>query len=1144
MTKRLITKIILISWSFVLGVGILTPTTMYVLNKKSYDEKDKFLFNNQRFKNKQELYNYAQSLAEIDEYNIRENEQWSIDYNNQTKYFKSLDDMYNFLDDKIKIYSTYTSTLLEQNIDGSIPNHQIIDLNLNETDFNKIRIYRGKDNSYFLSEKEAKESYLQIHEGYLFNNTFFRNKEELSSYLNLYYDEIFNNQNENIVLKAPNGELSLPINFNGLTNKDLHELNKLSSFVDLNAKRYLQLITTVQDKKQYFYYDKNDIVANIGNISTFFDNPSYIKINSNQGNANYIIDLNENDENNLFGPYYTKATGALKNIKNKNLWKRLEGDSWLFNDNHKYSNLLAGFMDNIIIEDDEFIHPFGVNEYKQQTTEYFDYLKKESPDVYQNVMNTYNIMKTGKRYSSFYKLPVLFIKTMEELIYTNAKQDIIERTKSYYEGLASVYDSRLYALVPSVFLEPLSSSRYKKLSFVDLFKINDKTFDLNTDIEAFVDILIENYSNFINYLEFIPCVLFYATYLPDVFDYNEKLIRFINKSFIFDKSLNNEYEKIWNMLTTSNSSLFSDSVSSIYYTNTFDKINPDLLEALTHQFVLTKDIFIQNVTLKIKEQLDYFINHNYNDYYDNDQSFFARLSSKTINKYIDLYKFNNYKVDYKIFTKIKLSNISEYLYNNYSSEFGLNIVSYDFKKIKYDDLNYVSTLTNDTINALTSLKNKDNENIANFIVKLFNTSIYDNYFDTLKVDLKEWTKNYNTTKQWISKYDKTLKTIKDVTTNSKIVKCLSNALKPIPYINAAFLFFDFFIPSFNKFSYYFESEGVRYVWNGGSETKILFGLVNITNSSIDDMKINDPLQITKQHINNAYYYNGKEYDDIVDLKTDQLYDILDGKFKYNDSLKQVYTFQNVVNSNSYPLNNVYDKIGVLDFKNDDLIDNVYNAVINRDNKIIANNIFLYSNGYDFDQAYSKYNNIQTLLSNIKPIKIARLPLLKNDLTPISNDRNNLDDGSIPEYQLPGLSWTTSSGFKFHDLNDYVIFDSNMENYNLPESDNIELFKEHFNAKFNVESKDVIKSDLYKHNNYSNYVNNINYLNVYEVISNQQEKKFFIDKSKAIKWLISESNFRTYSSFEEVKYYKFNNILFKDLNSYLEWVLNNSEVLYD
>lgn len=1123
-------KIITFSLLGVVTIGTVIPVTAVTINnhlKQNY-KNERFYFDNKKFNSKNELINYAKSIVTENQYKTVDREKWSINYNNETRYFSSVNDVFEFLDNKIIKHTASTSSDLNVNYDGSIDDSDIFYLNLDSNNNDTITLYKGNNDAYFTNETSAKNSYLQIHEAYLFDNILFRTKEELRSYLELNYDSINDSSDKNIVIVSPERNYSQPINYDKFVDNNEYEIEKFSSFINLYSKKYLEIESTNSlGNYDYTYYDAHDIKNNVGNILAYFDNPSFININSNRGKSNYIVDLNIDDSANLYGPYYTEGTSALKNITNPDSWTRVEGTSWNFNDNQVTADLLSSFVDLIIFEDDNSKFPFSIKDIEKETEKYFSFLEEKYNSVYNSIISLFNTMKKGKRYSSFYKLPVLFIKTIEELIYVKAKQDAIEMTRSYYELVAENYDKKLYSIVPSIFLEPKSISKYKKFSFVDLFMIDSKTFDLNTDIESFVDIIMDEYPNFMEFLNFISAPIYFGSYFPNLFQYNKTFVKYVNPKYNFNFNKFQKYfEELWIVFSTNDIDFVEQFIKKIYNENVAIEIDNETLSYLISQICFTKELLCKNIEKNIKDSIQNII--NWVPGVDIELGFFNGLSNKFINSIIELYKYNNNSIDYKIFSLLKIIA-------KLSKPYAIN----SFKPFKYNEISLfklgelLSTrITLDINKILTTIA--PNWSGINFLFNLLPSSIEIN---------AKWENIFKATTAFSNKVSSLLYKSKEILEGlgkseeaiKKILGPFKQVFKFIPYVQVASIVLDLLTPKNTKFSYVFESEGTKYIWDGGNETEMLFGIVKISHSNINDMKINNPIEVTKKKIENGYYYNGKIYFDLQTLKRQQLDDILNGRFLYSNSgISIKHSFDNLSNQ-VYSVKKGFNKVGALNDDDYDLIDDVYKNVVNKDKKYIIENVFTFANGYTFDKNLSIQRNIDNVVEKIKPVKIAMQPILNSDNFPINGD-------SIPIYKLPGKSWTTTSGLSENTLDNYVIVDPNEDN--TTNDDYLETLKDLFYSKFNVETKTILKTDLYKFDKFSSYKTNIDKFFIYEVLLDNGYRKFFNDKSDALIWFLQQCDFKTYDIENNFSEYYYDGQYFNNIETYLNWILSNSEVKYE
>lgn len=149
----------------------------------------------------EKIFDYAMKNTVI---NAKEtetyNSKWSLTMNNTNEimYFDSPEAMQLKLSSHIEQTYANTSYSLNDYVDpatGILGGNQDGDdlwshLNLGtaDEDLNVQTVYRGSDGQIFTDLDEAKESYVQLHETYYFNDIYFNTKEELRKYL---LDEYF-----------------------------------------------------------------------------------------------------------------------------------------------------------------------------------------------------------------------------------------------------------------------------------------------------------------------------------------------------------------------------------------------------------------------------------------------------------------------------------------------------------------------------------------------------------------------------------------------------------------------------------------------------------------------------------------------------------------------------------------------------------------------------------------------------------------------------------------------------------------------------------------------------------------------------------------------------------------------------------------
>ncbi len=1123
-------------------------------------ENVSYKFDGEIFSSKQAVFNYALSKAETEKSTDRIRHSWSISWDGQIKYFDNVRDLMNFLDKKIIVHKGTASTEIKLGEYGEVPSSELYKLNLNK-EVKQTNVYRGRDNSIYSSEIDAKNSYLEIHDAYQFDNHFFRDKEELKNYL-IINQATIKPSTDHVVIISPDNMMSSPIDINKLKNKDEVTINYINNFVNNYANKYIQ----IYDNKSnlYYYYTHDEIYKDIDNVTTIVEDYSKVMINSNQGLPNYIVDLDKEDKNNLYGPYYAKSSAALEKITDPNCWKQISSDENNIVTMELEVEQLSQFMESIV-QDTEVLSeeiadqvdpaivrkyrkagietPFHIDIIEKETNEYFQLLSSKAPKVYKSVMNTYNTIKQGKKYSTFYKLPILYIKTIESLMAHNCNQTLIDATFDYYKLVATKFDETLYAIVPSVFL--WNDSRTEILSFAKLFKFGDTTFDFNTTLDAFTTIIVNEYPDFMKYIHIFGLILYTSYYFWDAIPYNP---HFINK--FFDVSLSEfsdeqveALEKTWIMITTPDVDLFKEMCKEIFkdnihYTGKEVPLSQEVMDALVYVFAFKCASAHINAEKELMKNLEVIKRANRSDYIDiiSDKKSF----------------FYNENFSFGFIEEIKNSSLLSRFENK-----ELGVV--DFLRMKY--LYQQGRIRNIASHPIEEIKS------------LFIDAIVYSKFPTLVDAAKEFSTYLVLSEQEYSMLPLSPEEIERAKVTgiqrcemfceaaldlvgkaTDLISALPNLLKKckrilnlltpcMPYVQAALAILDAIIPRFEHTSYAFETDDVRYVWDGGMRMTMFFGAVELMSKDVKDMKILPPQRITESHIVDGIYYNGKIYDSYEDgWKKEQLNDILRGRYNGNKNIKEVWSFRPLprMMSNS-PSTDAFQSRETLN-------EYVINTIIEGGDFIETKKVYKYANGYTLNGEHA----IEEILNTIKPTKIATLPILKDNF-PIIDDNKDIDN-SVPSYILPGTSWTSARGEYVNTTdNQYIVVDPNVEskNYlindeNVPETtvDATATLKQKFYESFDVPSKMVVQNDLLNVNKFSQLSTNINTMNVYEVKLEYGYKRYFLDRGAALKWYLTKQNFAVQDSFVQQIKYIFNGQSFNNQNKYLKWVEENMEIIND
>ncbi len=179
-----------------------------------------------------------------------------------------------------------------------------------------VNIYKGNNNSAYLSAEDALDSYIDSGaEVFYFNNIFFSNKLDLRNYLiNHYFVDQSNKNVSSLRIKAPNGEYSNVISLNSKSDWK----SQASAFIEENCQRIIK----VKTNNGYKYVSANN--KDLLQESITFEDIPYIKVKANEGKMNYIIGLNQGDKYALSGSdFYTGYIDIGTGMNSATKWTRL-----------------------------------------------------------------------------------------------------------------------------------------------------------------------------------------------------------------------------------------------------------------------------------------------------------------------------------------------------------------------------------------------------------------------------------------------------------------------------------------------------------------------------------------------------------------------------------------------------------------------------------------------------------------------------------------------------------------------------------------------------------------------------------------------------------------------------------------------------
>ncbi len=1150
------------------STGLSTQTTANNLNQR-------YTFDNQTFNSTQDLLEYGQANYYKGKQIVDNRFRWSIDDKGEKVYFNDPSLLREHLSKRINCYTGLSSSKFSQDISGigEISGNDLAKLYFNQSeDQLKTEIYRGKNNSIHKSEEAAKDSYLSIHDAYYFNNIYFKNIEDLRLYLGEEYyvpggdgyDTA--NASQNIGIIGPDGIISSGMNVVDLFGATPDSLQSKKDFMDNVSNQAKKYIEFKDSQNKYFYANQEDLNNPYSKLLDAFNNPSYTKVYSNQGKSSVVIDLNKEDPNTLFGPYYLQTAGDLSAMKDHDHWiPTAKDDPFIFQE--KNSTLISNLMNLILIEETDFDNelPFNIK-YLNEThlKPFYKLLKSKHPRVYQNWLDTNNEMKKGQKYNTFYNLPISYAFLLENLMEDRAGQNIINEVQKIFITITEYMDYVIGILFPRDLLKSTNPANPDDfLSLKEIFDFDNNDLDWNVDIQYFITKISDNFKQFIAVLNIFSQATLNAMYsggnLPYRNDFIENILS--KNPGVFKIENSKLYEGIWDIFSSSDMKTIKDAIVSKNPKSVDNDFIDDIVVALSTTNSLFSNaaefLFMENIkdVSEMRDEHNLLVDFRMND----DLTTIGRkiLEAK------DSISWNNFML-------IKFINKADRKQLNQIDNFNGN----------QDNL-YIQLQNIITNKNLISLE----EYVLNFVIEPKTVNNFAVISNLTGASVK-FADSYLKANKWLNKNITPILT-KQIKNLEKIFKdnSMSNAQdaknlfslikfnksiklfsKGVPYVQEALLVLDLvtgaFVPKTKYSSYTFDDKkGAKFIWNGGQQTTMFFGLLETSSTTIKDMLLLEPQKIVNSRPNDGLYFNGKIYSetDIATLKIDQLKSILNGDENFtHDNIKVVYSFNNIstIESNLPTINRnkwVFDKFGDIndlsiqpaDQPYNSLSQHVYNQIYyTKDgmNPMYHAKKFIFANG---SVANHPDDNITMLINqvvdNIQSVKIALKPNLKNN-KPKAIDGSNEEDGSISEYTLPSTSWSAQGINVNRTNNQYIVFDPNQKLDSekvITDGEAQDNVRKLFHSSFDIDSKTIIKNEINNNNMFSELSSYIHSNYIYEATLSNNLKKYFFNESDAMNWLLVQENFTLYSYNTENHIYEYEGQIFNSKDEFINFILENA-----
>lgn len=334
-----------------------------------------------------------------------------------------------------------------------------------------------------------------------------------------------------------------------------------------------------------------------------------------------------------------------------------------------------------------------------------------------------------------------------------------------------------------------------------------------------------------------------------------------------------------------------------------------------------------------------------------------------------------------------------------------------------------------------------------------------------------------------------------------------------------------------------DSSNTKYYWDGGLVMKRFWGLWNDEKRNIHDLQMQSPIELITSSNKDVIYFNKKTYevDDDSILRKEAMKYILDNDLIGSDNVnagKYTWVYSVEPNPNKLNSDNALDSCDAL-----------ADSILGNEHNLIGVGDELFINGYKFSGIQDFQDNMKTLiLDKIQPVYIAKLPDLDKNGYPI--DKQRAFHMPFPYYEpfsesnqdlicgynedasnfitASAMDWraVTKSGSKtdenqininnipIEQNQDYITYNSNKSDengstYSMSINEIYNYITNRFLDSFNVESKTVLKSNLYNSNvtNFDDFNTSVYNLNIYLVELTPGVKKYFIKRNDAIEYIL-------------------------------------------
>ncbi len=1204
--------------SSMIGLLVVIPTTVtasvVVMNNENID------FEGKKFRNQNEIVNYIKRNSDKNSYQVEKNNSyWSLKIGNKEYKYNSPAELQNALSEQFNIKldtNSYITTTdinkLELYANSNTASGEIVndgfwkflakdDININNV---QTKIYQTSKDEISYNVEEATKSYYQPQSAFQFNGYYFNTKADLEEYLKKHYFINKPESVESIIIKAPDGTESAPININ-----EKSAIVLIKSFVENNMYSTIQYNSS---KDGLITLNKDNLRENFDKIN--LKDLQYIHIQSNQGKSRYVIDNDKSDPHNLMGPYFYQGNLDVGAFMNKDMWRKstnLSNQVW---QEGKIDIMIGEFFTSIINDDNTLNMQENSMENKVPTIfrtlmpgiknkdisldeEYLNDLRNEAPTVYSDVMEILiNLMKS-KKFNTFYKLPIMYSSILQRLVLNGAGKKIINITINYFTKIANYLQAALESIILDQSL--LINSVGKKFNVKEFFGIGNSEFDLNVNIEYFMDELKKSYPKLVTsmvvYLEALSNITLMAGLIP--FRGNDNSFLFKEFSLISEQEYFANEQKFENIYNVYSSLDFSnDFVKKYVESSTLKEVQEiKKLDQATWEAELGKVFVANNIPLSIflktvvaKNTVEYIFSKNaleveiekyINENFIVPGGMLEQLGSALPsfingikgNSEIDPYvsylaiiaDMRNGAVVFK--THDEIANPTQ-LIHNVATFAATSLITAGLVATTINNLYWEKILTVDwnggILKPLVSIRfDTIKQCIRNTYWRIADTfAAFKNKTKIVSYYLDSDIGNIT-----INKPSK-VSSFNFFWNLDKVVGILEIGA---PILGASFFLLEVALLAYNIFKetretiyyVYTTPDGKEFVWDGGEIISRYLGFEIKETSTIEQMKLVKPVEYVLPQVQEFYYYNGNRYYSEDELKSTQLEYIFSNHYENDiDRFKKKFGFDktNGTSSNlAYDtfeemMNAILNDIGI-QTNNEGVITSIN---INKESRYLSNVSFKW-NGTNTDIWGKISLVVKNILDNIRPTWFTKLPETK-DGNAIPSVENN-------KVLIPGIVWTPTRIINnSSESSKYIVDNSanemsnknidweklNSNDYKNPNAYNATIESEkqlynNFKSKFSISSKYALNNDLTNNvvnpkNVYSKLDSNFKTVNIYTVKIPGKLDAMFFDRDKANKYIEAYTNIKKNKSTYIETSYLYNGIYFKNENEIRKWVKNYSQ----